>query len=98
MPLTSSQLFHLIESQSMTKCPEPYKVFPDGMAVWVYAMAYGNGRLCWGREEDRSGYAKFWCYKSVEAAFQAADEWEGQNDPEGWKKNGQTQEYRKEFE
>ena len=98
MPLNSQQLLHLLESSSKTITPHPYKVFDDGMAVWVYPMAYGNGRLLHGHADDKCGYERGWCYKSVEAAFQAADKWNGQGIPEGWKKDIQTQEYRKEFE
>jgi len=67
------------------------------MAVWVYAMAYGNGRLCHGYPE-RAGHERGWCYKSVESAFEAADAWDGTGIPQGWKKDLQTQEYRKEYE
>lgn len=98
MPLTSSQLWHLMEQRAnKKKVPEPYKTFEDGFAVWVYPMAFGNGRLCYGMP-DRAGYEKAWCYKSVEAAFEAADKWDGSGTPEGWKKDIQTQVYRKEFE
>ncbi len=96
--MNSDQLFHLLESRSTTKTAEPYKTFPDGMAVWVYPMAYGNGRLCYGHADDRYCYESAWCYRSVEAAFDAADAWDGTGIPEGWKKDIQTQEYRKEFE
>jgi hypothetical protein len=78
--------------------PKPYKLFDDGMCIYIYSMAYGNGRLCYGHSDDRYGFSKFWCYKSLEAAFSAADEWDGSGEPHKWKKNGQTQEYRKEYE
>lgn len=96
--ITAPQLQHLADAKDISRVPDPYRVFPDGMAVWVYAMTFGNGRLCYGHSEDRYGYESGWCYRSVEAAFEAADNWDGQGEPEGWKKSLQTQEYRKEFE
>lgn len=96
--LSSQQLSHLLEYRSTGKTPEPYKTFHDGMAVWVYPMAFGNGRLCHGYANNRYGYERAWCFRSVEAAFEAADDWDGEGEPEGWKKNLQTQTYRKEYE
>ena len=92
--MTIDQRKHIARGDSTI----PYKVFGDGMAVWVYPMAYGNGRLCWGYVDNHLTYEKGWCYKSCEAAFEAADKWDGTGEPSGWKKNLQTQEYRKEFE
>ena len=98
--MTEAQRNHLQAGRlSYSTCVliPPYKELPEGMGIWVYAMNFGNGRLCYGEIGD-AGYAKGWCYKSCEAAFEAADKWDGQGCPEGWKKDLQTQEYRKEFE
>ena len=72
----------------------PYRVIGE-LCIWVYAMAYGNGRLCVGHKDDRTGYDRGFCYQGIDKAFAAADEWDGEGDPPRWFKNLQTHRYRK---
>lgn len=95
--MTLEQQAHLSYIRSSVSYNYPYKTFEGGMGVWIFPMAYGNGRLAYG-PVGQPFIDKAWCYKSVEAAFEAADKWDGEGDPEGWKKSLQTGIYREEFE
>ena len=62
----------------------PYKVFADGTGVWIHPTTYGKGRLCIGDIDNPVGYDRGFCYDAIERAFQAADEWDGVGEPDGW--------------
>lgn len=56
-----------------------------GVLIVVYPMAFGNGRVCLGTLEDRSGFDDAWCYATCEQAIEAAAIWDGAGDPPvGW--------------
>lgn len=67
--MTSKQQEHLSRATGAT--PEPYRVLPDGTALWIYVMTFGKGRLCIGHVDDRYGYDRGFCYASLALAFQA---------------------------
>lgn len=92
--MTTEQTAHILHQQFRGDTPPPYKTLADGTAVWVYWMTFGKGRLCIGHVDDLYGYSRGFCYTSPSVAFQAADEWDGTGDPQGWFKNLQTGEYR----
>jgi hypothetical protein len=94
-PLTPAQTAHA-EALLLGRQPPPYRIFQDGMAVWVYAMTFGKGRLAYGHKDDRIGYEKAWCYHTITGAFAAADTWDGHGDPPGWFRNLQTGQYSEE--
>jgi hypothetical protein len=92
--MTPRQLL-LAQAQLAGHQPEPYRVFPDGDAVWVYMMTYGKGRLCLGHKDNLIGYDRGYCYESLDGAFAAADQLEsGDAEPQGWMRNLQTGRYR----
>ena len=56
----------------------------DGFEVTVWAMTYGKGRLCYGRQESMT-YEDAYCYPSHNKAIEAAKVWDGEGDPpDGW--------------
>lgn len=56
----------------------------DGYQITVYAMLFGNGRICYGPREA-AWIDDAWCYPSVAAALEAARAWDGEGDPpDGW--------------
>jgi hypothetical protein len=69
---------------------------PDGRRVVVYRMAFGNARLCVG-PADWLTYDAGYCYSGVDAAIVAAALWivaGAEGEPDDWKKNLQTGEFR----
>jgi hypothetical protein len=68
----------------------------DETRVCVYRMAFGNARLCIGPLAWAT-YDAGYCYDGVDMAVMAAALWIAggcEGEPEHWKKNLQTQEYR----
>jgi hypothetical protein len=63
--------------------PDPVKLLEADMAVWVYPMTFGKGRLCIGKV-GLSWYDDGWCYESYDVALAAAEDWDGRGEPEGW--------------
>lgn len=69
---------------------------PSGLRIVVYRMAFGNARLCIG-PASWATYDAGYCYSGVDRAIYAAVMWivaGAEGEPEGWKKNLQTQEFR----
>jgi hypothetical protein len=68
---------------------------PDGRRIYVKRMLFGT-RLMIG-DPNESVYDAYWCYYEGQhhlKAISAAVHWDGQGDPEGWNKNGQTGEHK----
>ena len=70
----------------------------DTHFFWVTPMVY-NWRLLTVPKRDQSCYDRWWCYEgrsaaSLATAVLAAMTWDGDGNPLGWSKNGQTQEWR----
>ena len=87
--LTHDQKLHAMQGV-LCKTTKPYRVFADSTAVWVYAMLYGNARLCIGTLEDNFGFERGFCYETLEKAFAAVDAWDGTGEPAGWHRCLQT--------
>jgi hypothetical protein len=69
---------------------------PDGRRVVVYRMAFGNARLCVGPAGWLT-YDAGYCYSGVDVAIVAAVQWiaaGAEGEPDDWKKNLQTGEFR----
>lgn len=67
---------------------EFWKPLADGREVTIYPLLHGKGRLCVGPLADPDGYDVAYRYESVDAAIEAAQEWDAETNehPEGYEK------------